>query len=212
MWRSHSVGAVLFAAALGASLFAGAAFAAEAPYRIRGTLASVDGATLTIATRENQTIKLTLGEKTPVFTVTPATLKDIKRGQFVGVTSVGSADKMVGLEVHIFAEQLRGLAEGHRPWDLVAEKNMMTNADVAWIEEVGDARTIRLKYAFGEDKTDGAQTITIPPDATIVNFVFGSRELLLAGAHIVAVVTKAEGGMVSPVAVVVGKDGSKPPM
>ena len=88
----------------------------------------------------------------------------------------------------------------------------MTNADVAWIEEKGADRTIRLKYAVGKEKIDGAQTITIPPEVSVVNFIVGSRDLLLAGAHVVAVVTKAEGGGVNPIAVVVGKNGSKPPM
>ena len=88
----------------------------------------------------------------------------------------------------------------------------MTNADVAWIEEVGDNRTIRLKYAVGKEKIDGAQTITIPPEAAVVNFVAGDRDLLVAGAHLVAVVVKADGGGIDPIAVVVGKDGSKPPM
>ena len=117
MWTDHAARAAIVAATITASLLAAEAFAAEAPYRVRGTLASVDGATLTIATRENQTLILTLGEKTPVFTVIPAKLADIKRGQFVGVTSIESAGKMIGLEVHIFAENLRGLAEGHYPWD-----------------------------------------------------------------------------------------------
>ncbi len=212
MWRDHIARATIIGATIAVSLLVAEAFAAEGPYRVRGTLASVDGAMLTIATGDNQTLSLTLGEKTPVFTVTPAKLADIKRGQFVGVTSIEAAGKMIGLEVHIFDESLRGLAEGHYPWDLVADENMMTNAQVAWIEEAGTDRTIRLKYAAGKEKIDGAQTITIPPEAVIVNFVFGSRDLLLTGAHVVAVVVDGEGDQVNPIAVVVGKDGSKPPM
>ena len=212
MWSDRSVLASIFGATLTAGLFAAQALAAEVPYRVRGTLAAVDGAALTIATRDGETVNLALGEKTPVFTVTPAKLADLRRGQFVGVTSIESAGQMIGLEVHIFAEALRGLSEGHYPWDLVAQENMMTNADIAWIEEVGANRKIRLKYAVGEEKIDGAQTITIPPEAAVVNFLVGSRELLAAGAHIVAVVIKAEGGGVNPIAVIVGQGGSKPPM
>ncbi len=212
MLSDHIARATKFGATMAVSLLVAEAFAAEGPYRIRGKLASVDGAMLTIASRDNQTLSLTLGEKTPVFTVTPAKLADIKRGQFVGVTSIEAAGKMIGLEVHIFDESLRGLAEGHYPWDLVAEENMMTNAQVAWIEEAGADRTIRLKYAVGKEKIDGAQTITIPPEAVIVNFVVGSRALLVAGAHVVAVVVDDEGGQINPIAVVVGKDGTNPPM
>jgi hypothetical protein len=60
------------------------------------------------------------------------------------------------VEVHVFAESLRGLGEGHYPWDLEGAPNMMTNANIAKVEEVGADRVLKLDYQ------DGEQTITIP--------------------------------------------------
>jgi hypothetical protein len=56
----------------------------------------------------------------------------------------------VALEVHIFAEDLRGVGEGHYPWDLIKDPNIVTNATVAGINEVNPAeRQLRLTYKEG---------------------------------------------------------------
>jgi len=47
-------------------------------------------------------------------------VSDIKPGSFVGVTAIrkGPENRMYALEVHVFPEDLRGMGEGHRDWDL----------------------------------------------------------------------------------------------
>ena len=83
----------------------------------------------------------------------------IQSGKFVGITSFEQDGRRVAREVHVFDESLRGLAEGHYPWDLDAKPNMMTNASISKIEEVGADRVVKVDYKGGE------QTITIPTDA-----------------------------------------------
>jgi hypothetical protein len=97
--------------------------AQDRPMHMRGTLAGVAGPALTIRTREGTTEMVTLNEKSGVFVVGPAKLSDVTPGQFVGITSVESAGKRVAVEVHIFAETLRGLAEGY-DWELLTSPNM----------------------------------------------------------------------------------------
>ena len=202
------------ALALGATLPAGAD--EQAPYRVRGTLESVEGDKLTVTTRENEALDLRLQDDTRVLVVRPARLDDIKQGDYVGLTSVDSAGKRVAISVHIFAEDLRGTAEGHVPWDLVQEPNTMTNATVAEIEEVGDQRELKVSYrqGEGEQKTEGSQTIYVPDDLVVVKMEAASdRSVLKPGQRAFLVVRDdANGSRTTALAVVVGEEGATPPM
>ena len=125
-WTLIIAGAAL---ALGAALPVGAD--EQTPYRVRGTLEAVEGDKLTVNTREGEHLDLALQDDTRVLVVRPASLDDVKQGDYVGLTSVDAAGKRVAISMHIFADDLRGTAEGHVPWDLVKEPNTMTNATVA---------------------------------------------------------------------------------
>jgi hypothetical protein len=151
----------------------GTAAAAEGePYRLRGTVAAVDDQLLTVVNDDEETFEVALSEDTGLFAVTPGKWSDIRPGQFVGVTSVETGEQRVALEVH---KDLRGTGEGHYPWDLVKDPNMMTNATIAEIEEVNLAqRQLRLTYKEGEgaSATQGEQLIAVStscswPRATI---------------------------------------------
>lgn len=203
---------------VGAMLAIIAALPAEAaedkPYRVRGTLEAVEGDNLTVATREGETLKLTLSDNTRVMVVRPASLDDIKQGDYVGLTSIDAGDKRVAISAHIFADDLRGTAEGHMPWDLVEESNTMTNATVAEVAEVGDERELKLTYrqGDGEQKTEGSQTIYVPEDLSVVKMEKASdRSVLEAGQQAFLVVRDADGSRTA-LAVVVGQEGAVPPM
>jgi hypothetical protein len=201
------------ALAFGATLPAGADEAA--PYRVRGTLESVESDKLTVDTREGEALDLTLQDDTRVMVVRPASLDDIKQGDYVGLTSVDSAGKRVAISVHIFADDLRGTAEGHVPWDLVEEPNTMTNATVAEIEEVGDQRELKVSYkqGEGEQKTEGSQTIYVPDDLAVVKMEKASdRSVLKPGERAFLVVRDDADGNPTALAVVVGEEGATPPM
>lgn len=184
------------------------------PYHVRGKLAEVDGGALAIDTDMDGRKAVTLAEEAGVFIVDTATLEDIKEGQFVGITSIMSQGQRVALEVHIFSEDLRGLAEGHYPWTLVEEENMMTNANVAKLVAVGDDRQLTVNYMEGEEgaQTQGEQTIVVPPDAAIVNFTATTRDKLLPGETVFLLAVDGEDGSVTSPAIVVGQNGIEPPM
>jgi hypothetical protein len=209
-WPLMIAGAAL---AFGATLPAGADEAA--PYRVRGTLESVESDKLAVETREGEALDLTLQDDTRVMVVRPASLDDIKQGDYVGLTSVDSAGKRVAISVHIFADDLRGTAEGHVPWDLVEEPNTMTNATVAEIEEVGDQRELKVSYkqGEGEQKIEGSQTIYVPDDLAVVKMEKASdRSVLKPGERAFLVVRDDADGNPTALAVVVGEEGATPPM
>jgi hypothetical protein len=204
----------------GAALAIGGMLPAEAaeqkPYRVRGTLESVEGNQLRVDTREGETLDLTLTDDTRVMVVRPASLDDIKQGDYVGLTSIDAAGKRVAISAHIFGDDLRGTAEGHVPWDLVKEPNTMTNATVAEVEEVGDQRELKVSYrqgGEGEQQTEGSQTIYVPEDLSVVKMEKASdRSVLQPGETAFLVVRDDADGSRTALAVVVGEEGATPPM
>jgi hypothetical protein len=161
LWVPIAAVTVLVGVLLSAPAFAQA--------HIRGTLTAAKDGTISVQTAKGGTESIKLVDDAGLFLVTTADMSAIQAGKFVGITSVEQDGKRVAREVHVFDESLRGLAEGHYPWDLESTPNMMTNANIAKIEEVGTDRVVRLNYTRGE------QTITIPTSATVVAFEGGGR-------------------------------------
>jgi hypothetical protein len=185
---------------------------AQEPYRVRGTLKSVTADQLVITSREGEVMGFPLSPDLGVFVVTPATIDDVKQGQFVGLTTVTSGDRQVALEAHLFADDLRGLGEGHYPWDLVQKPNMMTNATVAEIKDVGADRELKVSYKEGKSKTEGTQTIYLPPSVPIVHMAKADRSLLAPGKDAVLLVRPDRDQTPVVIAAVVGDQGARPPM
>jgi hypothetical protein len=208
---------LLGAALMTAWLVHGSARAAEGePYKLRGTLVEVNDQLVTVKNDDEETFEVALTKDTGVFAVTPAKWSDIKPGQFVGITSVTSEDRRVALEVHIFAEDLRGTGEGHYPWDLIKDPNMMTNATIAEVKEVSPAaRELRLTYKEGEgDKaTQGEQVITVPDFVDVVLLSKSTDPGLIAPDRRVFLLVKdVKQGPPAAVAIAVGTEGAPPPM
>jgi len=181
-------------------LFSAPAFAQA---HIRGTLTAAKDGTISVQTAKGGTESIKLASDAGLYLVTTADMGAIQAGKFVGITSIEQDGKRVAREVHVFDESLRGLAEGHYPWDLEAKPNMMTNANIAKIEEVGTDRVVKVNYSNGE------QTITIPTSATVVAFNKAPADQLAVGRK-VFVIMKKDGSEAT--AVVIGAEGVKPPM
>ena len=176
---------------------------AFAQAHIRGTLTAEKDGTISVQTTKGETVSIKLANDAGLFLVTKADMSAIKTGRFVGITSFEENGKRVAREVHVFDESLRGLAEGHYPWDLEAKPNMMTNANISKVEDAGTDRVLILNYKGGE------QTITIPTSATVVAFDKAPADQLAVGRK-VFIVMKKDGSEAA--AVVIGAEGVKPPM
>jgi hypothetical protein len=195
-----------------AALIAATGARAQEPYRVRGTLATVAADQLVLTSREGEVMGFPLSPELAVFRVTPATIDDVKQGEFVGLTTVTSGDRQVALEAHLFADDLRGLGEGHYPWDLVDQPNMMTNATIGQIKDVGADRQLQVSYQAGEPKVAGTQTIYLPPSVPIVRMAKADRSLLAQGKNVVLLVRPDRDQTPVVIAAVVGEQGAKPPM
>jgi hypothetical protein len=197
----RTLSAPIAAAAILVGLLLSAPAFAQA--HIRGTLTEVKDGTIGVQNAKGETISIKLAGDAGQFLVTKADISAVKSGKFVGITSFEVDGKRVAREVHVFDDSLRGLAEGHYPWDLEAKPNMMTNANISKIEEVGADRVVKVDYKGGE------QTISIPTDATVVSFVKAPAGELVVGRKVFVVMKK---DAPEAAAVVIGAEGVKPPM
>jgi hypothetical protein len=175
--------------------------------RIRGTIESVDGPTLTIKSREGADLKVRITDNATVFGVVKTALSEIKEGSYIGVTGMPEPDgTQKAVAVHIFPENQRGAAEGFRPWDQRAGSTM-TNATVAQTVKGTDGQNILVKYKDGEKK------VVVPEGTPIVTFVAGDKSELKPGAKVIIFsTTKKDDGTLEAARVNVGRDGITPPM
>jgi hypothetical protein len=97
-----------------------------AAVRVRGTIEAVDGAMLTVRSRDNQTFyKIKVADNAVVRGLVRASPAEIKDNTFIGVSGLPQPDgSQKALEIHIFPEPMRGTGEGHQPWDLVPNSTM----------------------------------------------------------------------------------------
>jgi hypothetical protein len=200
-------------AALAMFGLAGGMALAEESTHLRGTLTAIDGDVLTVENEDEEQVEVGLTADTGIYVVRPAKFADIKAGQYVGVTSVEQSDQRVALEVHIFAEDLRGTGEGHFPWDLVKGPNAMTNATIADVEEASPVeRVLRLTYKAGEGhkQDEGEQVIRVPDFADVVYLESADRSALVPDRPVFLFVKEATPQPVA-LAVAVG-EGAAPPM
>jgi len=198
----------LIAAALLLALSAPAWAQATPPAALRGIIERVapDRESFDVKTRDGAEKTLRLAADAKVARVAAASLADVKPGVYVGVAAApGDDGTLRALEVHIFPESMRGVGDGHRPFDL-APGSTMTNGDVnARVERV-DGPQIVVAYKGGE------QTIVIDKSTPIVAIEPGGLGDLMAGAAIVARGSVGEGGAYEARSVVVGVNGVTPPM
>jgi len=189
-----------------AALAAVAAMAQAPPtVRLRGVIEKVDGQTVLAKSDKGEDLKLNLADKMLVVEVVKASLADIKPGDFIGSGAMPQPDgSQKAIEVHIFAESMRGTGEGFRPWD-GAPNSTMTNGTVATSVTSVDGPVITVKYK------DGDKNIVVGPDVPIVRFVIGDISEVKPGvAFAIVAAVKQPDGSFNINRINVGKDGVVP--
>ena len=180
--------------------------AQEAPVRIRGTIERLDGDGYIVKSRAGDELKMTLAENAQIVALIKATLADIKQGSYIGVSGLPQPDgTQRALEVHIFPENMRGVGDGHRSWDL-QPSSTMTNGNVEQAAASSEGQVLMLKYK------DGEKRVVVSTETPIVVYVTGDKSELTPGAHIFvpAAVRQPDGTLRTP-RVNVGR-GTAPPM
>jgi hypothetical protein len=187
--------------------FAAATVQAQAPQtvRLRGVIEKVDGRTVLAKSDKGADLKLNLADKMLVVEVEKASLADIKPGDFIGSGAMPQPDgSQKAIEVHIFAESMRGTGEGFRPWD-GAPNSTMTNGTVATSVTSVNGPLITVKYK------DGEKNIVVTPDVPIVRYVVGDMSAVKPGvAFAIVAAVKQPDGSFNINRINIGKDGVVP--
>jgi hypothetical protein len=175
--------------------------------RVRGTIVSLDGSTLTVKTREGPNAAIALKSGWKVAGVGKVSAEDIKSGDFVGIASLPTAAGGDGaIEVLVFPPSMKGTGEGSYPWDL-KPKSTMTNGAVANAVKDVNGRTLTLSYSGGQEKK-----LSIPDGIPIVTFAPATEADLKPGATVFVPAQRGDDGALAAGFVAVGMNGVDPPM
>jgi hypothetical protein len=200
------------------------------PDHIRGTVQSLDGQVLTVATSSGP-VHVQLEQPTRVAAVVQSDRAHIKPGSFLGITSVTQPDgSQRAVEVHVFPEAMRGTGEGSYEWDLPgvgeggskmtngrAASSKMTNGAVSSSRMSNGPASAQkdgssLTLVYRNPTSSGSQTIAIPPDIPVVALEPGQSADLRPGAHVFVVAHRTPEGVLTADRVLAGKNGVVPPM
>jgi hypothetical protein len=196
---------LVFAAAGLVSLGGAALAQTPAPIRVRGVVDSVDANQLLVTTRTGQKVTMKLAPDAGAVFIAPIAIDAIKPGSFIGTAAVSQPDgTLKALEIQVFPEAMRGVGEGHRPWDLGADSSM-TNGTVGDLK-VSDGRYLTLTYKGGEQK------VFVPPNAPIITYEKATMADVKKGDHVIVTATHNADETLTATRIGVGKDGLVPPM
>jgi hypothetical protein len=208
--RSKLFIAAAMVAALTTSALAPFAFGQAAQgqrVNVRGTIAKLDGQTLTVKTPDKGNVTVALAPNYMVRALVRKKLSDIHPGDFVGTTSVpGDDGKLHAVEVHFFPANLN-LPETQSPWDSTPNATM-TNAHVAGVAKAaqGSLLSINYKGSVAQVIVDKKTQIVAPSPKP------ASPADLKPGRAVYVFASKDANGNYSAANVTVEKNGVKPPM
>ena len=178
------------------------------PLRVRGVISSLDGAWLTVLSREGLLLRIRLDDKLVVSTVKAIRFADIRPGDFMGVTAMKrNDDTLVALEVHTLPPTA---AAGFTPWDLQPGATM-TNATVMAATAQSAGTQADGSGELLMDYKSGSHRISVPAGTPIVAAQPGERAMLRTGEWVFLVAQVAADGSLSVGRVTVGRDGVRPP-
>jgi hypothetical protein len=183
------------------------------PEHIRGEIVSVDGSSMVVKTRDDKTLSLELPDDLTVISLTKGSYTMVDFGDYVGAVAVKMNEYSPivrdslswlhkGFELRLIDEQLRGIALGHKEWDLTLDSIIAHG----WVDDI-EGRVISIKYGPTEiEETD----VEVPRDVPVQTMSLGDKSLIKAGKRILAGAQKGTNDKYETVFVFVGKDGIVP--
>jgi hypothetical protein len=188
---------------------------AAEPQHFRGQITRVDNPAFTLRTRDGKTVRIAVSDATTTISLSKGSFSNIDFGTYVGSVAVKLdeyspivRDSAVwlhkGYELRIIDEELRGIALGHRKWDLTPDSIISQG----WVDDI-EVRVLSIKWGPTDyDETD----VEVPRDAPVLRMSLGDKSLINAGAHVMVGANKGPDGKYEAAFIFVGKDGIVPPL
>ncbi len=185
------------------------------PDHFRGVITKVDTSSITVKTRDGKTIRLRLSDDLTVISLTKGSFTAVDFGVYVGAVGVRLEEYSPivrdslswlhrGFELRIIDEQLRGIAVGHKKWDLTPDSIIAHG----WVDDI-EGRVISIKWGPTEIEETDVET---PRDAPVLKMALGDRSLIKPDAHVFAGAQKDNDGRYLAVFIFVGQGGIVPPL
>ena len=185
------------------------------PDHIRGQVTRFDGSSITLKTGDGKTLSIGLQDDTTVISLAKGSFTEVDFGVYVGAVAVKLEeyspivrDSAVwlhkGFELRIIDEKLRGIALGHKKWDLTPDSIISHG----WVDDL-EVRVISIKWGPSDyDETD----VEVPRDVPVHRMSLGDKSLITPGARVFIGARKGSDGKYVAAFVFVGKDGIVPPL
>jgi hypothetical protein len=188
---------------------------AQDPDYFRGQIAEVEDSAIVMKTSDGKTVRLGILDNLTVISLTKDSFTKVDFGTYVGSVAVrlNEYSPIVrdslswlheGFELRIISEELRGIAVGHKEWDLTPE----TIIAHGWVDDI-EGRVLSIKYGpTEEEETD----VDVGRDIPILKMSLGDMSMLKPGVHVFVGAQKNGSDEFEMVFVLVGEDGIVPPM
>jgi hypothetical protein len=201
---------------------------APSAQRVRGKIEAYDPSTrvLNITRSDKRLLLVSLEPDVRVIYDARLKLTDIKAGDFIGSTTLKTADgKLHAQEVHVFPDSMRGAGEGQYPASDANPNRLMTNATVAEVTTIAANKgTITLTFRGASGAADGSCTghagsgtgckgnaaILVAPGIPIIGLMIGDEALLVPGMAVSVSAMPSPDGTLQSSRITVEKDGVKP--
>lgn len=167
------------------------------PEHIRGQILSIEGSTMVVKTGDGKAVPLRLPDQFTVIRLTNGSYTKVDFGVYVGAVAVKLdqyspivRDSLSwlhrGFELRLIDEKLRGIALGHKKWDLTHESIIAHG----WVDDI-EGRVISIKYGPTEiEETD----VEVPRDVPVQTMSLGDRKMIKTGMRIFAGYLNGENG------------------
>ena len=192
-------------------LWAGPAQAQEAQLEnVRGRIAQIDASAIVVRLKSGATRRIQTPAEMTVIALSKGAFTTVTFGSYVGAAAVrlDAFSPIVrdslswlhqGFELRIIDDQLRGIAIGHKKWDLTGDSIIAHG----WVDDM-EGRVLSIKYGpTEEEETD----VEVGRDVPVLKMSVGTHDLLTPGSHVLVGVDKDANGRLTAGFVVVGKDG-----
>ena len=125
---------------------------AAEPDHVRGQVTRVEGASIVVKTGDGKTLSIGLQDNTTVIGLSKGSFTEVDFGVYVGTVAVKLEeyspivrDSAVwlhkGFELRIIDDKLRGIALGHRKWDLTPDSIISHG----WVDDL-EVRVLSIKW------------------------------------------------------------------